>query len=117
MPLVRITLNAGRPESEVKAIAENVHRAMTDTIHVPPDDRFQITTEQPKGGLIYDPQYLGIKRTDGLVIVQIALNAGRTVELKKSLYKRMAELLARAGVRPEDVLINLVEVPKENWSF
>jgi phenylpyruvate tautomerase PptA (4-oxalocrotonate tautomerase family) len=118
MPLVRISLNAGRSASDIKAISESVHRAMTETIHVPPDDRFQIITEQPAGGLVYDPSYLGIERTDGLVIIQITLNAGRTVELKKDLYKRLAELLARSpGVRPQDVLINLVEVPKENWSF
>jgi len=118
MPLVRIAMNAGRSESDLKAISESVHQAMAETIHVPPDDRFQIITEIPKGGLVYSPDYLGIKRTDGLVVIQITLNAGRTVELKKSLYRRIAERLARApGVRPEDVLINLVEVPKENWSF
>jgi 4-oxalocrotonate tautomerase len=38
--------------------------------------------------------------------------------MKKALYKRIADLLAESvQVRPEDVLINLVEVPKENWSF
>ena len=64
------------------------------------------------------PEYLNIKRTDGLIIIQITLNSGRTVEMKKALYKRIADLLVESvQVRPEDVLINLVEVPKENWSF
>ena len=58
------------------------------------------------------------KRTGGLIMIQITLNMGRTVEMKKALFKRIAELLVESvQARPEDVLINLVEVPKENWSF
>jgi 4-oxalocrotonate tautomerase len=50
--------------------------------------------------------------------VQITLNAGRTVEMKKAFYAKAAALIHEAaGVRPEDVLISLVEVTKENWSF
>lgn len=46
------------------------------------------------------------------------LKAVRTVEQKKVLYARIVGLLAeRPGVRPEDVLINLVGVARENWSF
>jgi phenylpyruvate tautomerase PptA (4-oxalocrotonate tautomerase family) len=99
-------------------IGDAVHRAMVETINVPPLDRFQIITEHSAADFVFDPTYLNIARTSGLVIVQITLNSGRTLEMKKALYKRVAELLAQeAGVRKEDVLINLVEVPKENWSF
>lgn len=53
-----------------------------------------------------------------MVLVQIMLKAVRTVEQKKVLYARIVGLLAeRPGVRPEDVLINLVGVARENWSF
>lgn len=49
---------------------------------------------------------------------QITLNAGRSVEQKRALYARIVALLAEnPGIRPQDVLINLVEVPRENWSF
>ncbi|HSD21236.1 MAG TPA: tautomerase family protein [Anaeromyxobacter sp.] len=118
MPLVRISLRAGKPAAHRIAIADAVHRAMVETINVPAQDRFQIVTEHDAAGLIYDPSYLGISRTDDLVVVQITLNAGRTVEMKKALYARIAELLATSpGVRREDVLVSLVEVAKENWSF
>ena len=67
---------------------------------------------------IYDPEYLNIHRTTDLVIIQITLSAGRTLEVRKSLFKRMADLLQEeAGIRREDVFINLVETAKENWSF
>jgi 4-oxalocrotonate tautomerase len=91
---------------------------MVETVNVPPLDRFQVFADHSKSGFVYDPEYLNIKRTDGLIIIQITLNAGRTVEMKKALYRRIVDLLVESvQVRPEDVLINLVEVPKENWSF
>jgi phenylpyruvate tautomerase PptA (4-oxalocrotonate tautomerase family) len=130
MPLVRISLREGKPPAYLAAIGESVHRAMVETINVPPDDRFQIFTEHPARaassarrrlspeGLVYDPGYLGIKRSDDLVIIQITLNAGRTLDQKRALYRALAEKLARdPGLRKEDVLVGLVEVPKENWSF
>jgi phenylpyruvate tautomerase PptA (4-oxalocrotonate tautomerase family) len=118
MPLVRIDLRKGKPVAYRAAIGDAVHRAMVETIKVPPDDRFQLITEHPPEEHVYDPSYLGVARTDDLVFVQITLNAGRTVEMKKALYARIADLLAAApGVRREDVMVSLVEVPKENWSF
>ncbi len=118
MPLVRISLMQAKPETYRAAIGDAVHRAMVETINVPAQDRFQIVTEHPRADLIYDPSYLGIRRSDDLVMVQITLNTGRTTEMKKALYARMAELLAASpGLRPEDLLVSLVEVPKENWSF
>ena len=118
MPLVRISLREGKPESYKRKIGDAVHQAMVETIAVPAQDRFQIITEHCAAGLIYDPDYLKIHRTDDIVIIQITLNQGRTVEMKKALYSRIAELLHQEiKLRKEDVLINLVEVPKENWSF
>jgi 4-oxalocrotonate tautomerase len=118
MPLVRISLRSGKPEAHRTAIGDAVHRAMVETINVPAQDRFQIITEHDAAGLLYDPSYLGIARSDDLVIVQITLNSGRTTEMKKALYARIAELVAISpGVRRQDVLVSLVEVPKENWSF
>jgi len=118
MPLVRIALRKGTKPEFRRAVADSVHRAMVETIKVPEQDRFQVITEHDESGLIYDPSYLGISRSDGVVFIQVTLNAGRTVELKKSLFARIAQLLRESpGVRPEDVFVNLVEVPKENWSF
>lgn len=118
MPLVRISLMQGKPASYRAAIGTAVHKAMVETINVPPLDHFQVITEHSRGDIVYDPAYLDIKRTDNVVFVQITLNAGRTTEMKRALYKRVVELLAaEPGIRPEDVVINLVEVGKENWSF
>ncbi len=118
MPLVRISLMKGKPEGFGKKVGAVVYRAMADTINVPAKDNFQIITEHDSNGLIYDPSYLDIPRSDGIVFIQITLNEGRSVEAKKALYRTVAERLhAELGVRVADVFVNLVEVKKENWSF
>jgi len=118
MPLVRIDLRQGKtPEYRLK-IGDAVYRAMRETINMPEHDRFQVITDHAADGVLYDTSYLGINRTDDIVFIQITLNAGRTLDQKKALYARIAELLAKeTGIRPEDVLINLVECAKEDWSF
>ena len=118
MPLVRISLREGKSEEYRKAVADGVHRAMVEGAAVPEQDRFQIITEHPPSGLIYDPTYLGIQRTNDIVMVQITLSTGRKLAQKRQLFKRMAEILAEnPGLRPQDLMINLVEVAWENWSF
>jgi phenylpyruvate tautomerase PptA (4-oxalocrotonate tautomerase family) len=118
MPLVRIALRKGKPAGFGKRVGEVVYRSMADTINVPPKDNFQIITEHDENGLVYDPEYLGIERTDGIAMIQITISEGRSVELKQALFQTIAQRLHdELGVRPEDVFINLIEVRKENWSF
>jgi len=118
MPLVRISLREGKSEEYRKSLADGVHRAIVEGADVPAQDRFQIITEHPAGGLIYDPTYLGIQRSDDIVMVQITLSTGRKLGQKRKLMKRMAEILQEnPGLRPQDLMINLVEVAWENWSF
>jgi 4-oxalocrotonate tautomerase len=116
MPLQRIDLAEGRPSEQRRAIADAVHRALVDTIGVPKDDRFQVVSEHPPGALVIAPEYLGIAHRD-VILVQVTLSVGRTVEQKRRLYRRMAELVEQAGVPRNDLFVNLVEVVKENWSF
>jgi 4-oxalocrotonate tautomerase len=118
MPLVRISLRQGTTTEFRIAIGEGVHRAMVEALAVPADDRFQVITEHPPEGLVYDPHYLGVQRSDGVVFVQITLSNGRKPQQKRLFYKRVAEILKESpGVRPQDLVINLVEVSWENWSF
>ena len=118
MPLVRIDLREGKPEKYKTAVGNAVHLAMMETVNIPSQDRFQIIADHPASQLIYDPHYLNISRTDDVVFIQITLNTGRTIEVKKALYARIIALLGEdPGIRPQDVLISIIDVPKENWSF
>jgi 4-oxalocrotonate tautomerase len=118
MPLVRISLRQGKPASYRRAIADGVYTALRETFNVPEEDRFITITEHGGEDFLFSRTYMGIERSDDLVILQITVSNTRTIEQKKALFARIAELLSRdPGLRREDVFINLVEVVKENWSF
>ncbi|MBY3418611.1 tautomerase family protein [Rhizobium laguerreae] len=118
MPLARIDIPTGKSAEFKRAVGAIVYEALVDVLGAPKDDRFQIITEHSSDDLIMDPTYLGIERSPDALIIQITLNEGRTTDLKKAFYKRVADdLHSRAEVRKEDVFINLIEVKRENWSF
>ena len=118
MPLVRITLRKGKSPEFLRDAANAIHEALVAQANVPADDRFQVIEEVEHDHLVAHPSYAGMNRSDDVIFVQITLNAGRTVEVKRALYAEIAARLARAvDVRPDDVLVYLVEVTKENWSF
>jgi len=119
MPLVRISLQAGKPEAYRAAISNQVYEAMRETLSIPEGDRFQVITEHGPGFLVADPHFMGVERSsDGFVLIQIFLTRGRTTSAKQALYRRMSERLSSSpGIRPEDVMIVLTEVGLEDWSF
>ena len=118
MPLVRIDYRKGIHNDLGNKIGAIVYRSMVETINVPENDNFQIISEHEANGLIYDPYYLGIHRSNGIIIIQVTLNEGRTIEMKKAFYNMVSERLHKElGLSKEDIFINLVEVKKENWSF
>ena len=114
MPFVKIYYRRDK-HADPKPIGDAVHEALVAQANVPRDDRFHVFL--PLDDIVADPTYGGVQRSDRLVIVEITLNAGRTVEIKKSLYADIARRLDAAGIRPDDVMVSLVEVTKENWSF
>jgi 4-oxalocrotonate tautomerase len=118
MPLVHVSLRRGKPAAYREAILEGIYRAMREVFEVPEEDRFMTITEHDVPDFSYSASYLGIARSDDLVLIQITANNTRKLAQKKALYRRIAENLKQnPGVRPEDVFINLLEVPRENWSF
>jgi 4-oxalocrotonate tautomerase len=120
MPFARIDIRKGKDAAYRREIGRVIYEAMVG-VGVPPKDRFQVINEHDADNFLFDADYLGIHRTDDLVMIQITWNEGRTVEQKKALFKTIADglkgLKAAIGLRTEDVLIDLIEVKKENWSF
>jgi phenylpyruvate tautomerase PptA (4-oxalocrotonate tautomerase family) len=118
MPLTHISLRAGKPEAYRQAIFDSLYRAMRETSYVPEDNQFITITEYDAANFRYGASYLGIARSDDLVLIQITAANTRPVEQKKALFRRIAELLGESpGIRPEDVFVSLVENVKENWSL
>lgn len=118
MPLVHVSLRAGKPLAYRQAIFDNIYLAMRETFNVPEDDQFMTMTEHDASNFRYSPTYMDVARSDDLVYIQITANNTRSLEQKKALFQRIAQRLGEdPGLRPEDVFVNLVEVAKENWSF
>jgi 4-oxalocrotonate tautomerase len=118
MPFVRIDLKRGKSAEYRKTLGEIVYKAMIDLINVPQDDKFQVITEHDRDDLNYAESYLCNRYSEDVVFIQITLNSGRSVELKKAFYKRIADdFQKQLNGRRDDVVIILVEVAKENWSF
>jgi phenylpyruvate tautomerase PptA (4-oxalocrotonate tautomerase family) len=118
MPLARVSLRRGKPAAYRKAILEGLYQALRETFEVPEGDRFMTVTEHDRDDFVYDANYLGIQRSDDLVIIQITVSNTRPTAQKQKLYRRIVERLTEnPGLRPEDIFINLLEVLPENWSF
>ena len=118
MPLTRISLRAGKSAAYRHALVAGIYRAMRESFAVPEDDLFTLIHEHDESSFAYDPGYLGVRRDDDLVVIQITANDTRGTAQKQAFYAAIAENLSREpGLRPENVFISLVEVSPENWSF
>ena len=118
MPFVRIDVPAGTPAAFRADLSEAIQRSLHDALGVPMEERFHVIVEHQAGGIIVDPSYLGVQRSPNAVIIQVVLNRGRDAEKKKRFYAKLAEEAnARTGIRREDIVVNLIEVGREDWSF
>ncbi|MBE7246467.1 MAG: tautomerase family protein [Actinomycetospora chiangmaiensis] len=118
MPITHISLRAGTTETYRGALVAGIYAAMRETFAVPEGDKFTLVHEHGVADFAFDPDYLGIRRSDNLVIIQITASATRGTAQKRALYAAITRNLGRdPGVKPGDVLINLIEVSPENWSF
>lgn len=117
MPLVEIAIPAGWHEHRITALADAVHDSLVETMNVPLDDRFQVITEHPPARLRMDPHYLGIRRGPDAMAIRITLRSGRHAAQKRALYAGIARRAAAAQIRPEDLLITLIENTSPDWSF
>jgi phenylpyruvate tautomerase PptA (4-oxalocrotonate tautomerase family) len=118
MPLARIDLIRGKSAEYRRTLGDIVHKALIDVIIIPEDDKFQVITEHAPEEFNVAASYLGNRYSIDVIFIQITLGVGRSVEIKKAFYRRVVDdIHDQLKMRREDVVINLVEVAKENWSF
>jgi phenylpyruvate tautomerase PptA (4-oxalocrotonate tautomerase family) len=118
MPLVRIDLIRGKSAEYRRTLGDIVYKAMIDVINIPEDDKFQVITEHAPDELNLAGSYLGNRYSSDIILIQITLSTGRPIEIKKAFYRRVVDdIHNQLKMRREDVVINLVEVGRENWSF
>lgn len=117
MPVTRIAVREGKSAEYKQALLDEIYEAMRETVAIKEGDRFMAISEHDEHSFAYGA-FLDIDRSAELVQIQVFWAPGKTVEAKLSMYKRIVERLgANPGVRPEDVLISVVETAAENWSF
>ena len=117
MPLIHISLRAGKPEAYRQAIFDSLYLAMRETLDVPEDDQFMTIREHDAANFRYSASCYGVRRSEDVVYIQITVFDTRTAEQKKALFRRIAELLGESpGIRPEDVFVTVLDAAKENWS-
>jgi hypothetical protein len=117
LPLVRIDVNQGRTPEELQQLSRGIHDAILAEYGIPERDYFHILTEHPAGQILAQDAGLGFDRTDGVVMIQIFTQSGRTQEAKQRLFAAVADKLAAVDVAGEDVFIGYVENGAGDWSF
>ena len=118
MPVTRVAIRKGKSEEYKQAILDGIYAAQLEAVHISEGDRFMALSEHEASEFAYGANFLGIERTDDLVQIQVFWAPGKGVDLKKAMYKKIVENLGRnPGVRPEDILISVIESSAENWSF
>ena len=118
MPFVKINLAQNLRDQVKKEISLAVHESLMENFNVPQDDYFQLIHEIRPADLLFPASYMSIPHTSNMVYIEITAKPGRTVEMKKALYRAIAEkIAARTPGSVNDVFIVLTEVAVENWSF
>lgn len=98
--------------------ARVVNSVMAEVFSIPMSENYVVVQSHARQDLLHNPENVNPERLASIVFIQITLNIGRSAELKMTFYDALTAALGKAlNVPPADVLINLVEVAKENWSF
>jgi phenylpyruvate tautomerase PptA (4-oxalocrotonate tautomerase family) len=118
MPFARIDLAQGKPPEYRATVADVVYQGIVGVLKAPDGDRFIVVSEHAPENLIYDPHFLGMERSPDFILIQVTSTVGNNKEAKLAFFRYIAdELNSKLGVRPDDVMINLVFVQREDWSF
>ena len=119
MPLARIDVSRNASPELIRAVSEAIYGAMVDIANVPANDKFQVVTRHAADEIVYPKEgYLGVDYSPGIILIQVTWVGGRSTEVKKKFYQRIAdELHEKQGVRKQDVWISLVDSGREDWSF
>ena len=117
MPLLRFDVVEGRSAAELKTLLDAAHRAMLAAFKVPERDRYQIVHEHKASRMIMEDTGLDLPRTAKFVFLQVTTRA-RGKEMKQLFYRLLVEELETScGIAPSDVMVNMVTVADEDWSF
>lgn len=115
MPMVYIWMHEGKSADYKKQVSDGIHAAMMDVLGVPEDTWDQFFNEMQPGNMVYDPNYFGVHRSPDIMFIHFFFNT-RPKEMKDRFFEAVADqVTSRAGLRREDLLMAITEMPWENW--
>ena len=114
MPLIEIDLDRAVYEELGDAISREIHQAQLETLHMTPTDVFQVFRPREPGELKFHPTHGGVDRRS-LIVIRITPVHKHPVAVKKALYQAISDRFASIGIRPDDILIALIENGFEDW--
>jgi phenylpyruvate tautomerase PptA (4-oxalocrotonate tautomerase family) len=112
MPIAKIEVRKRRPPEQVQAIIEAVYQAQCEALQLPERDRTIRYIE-------HRPEHFHVPpdKDENYTLVEITLFAGRSLQAKRTLYKRIVKRFEALGIPASDVVIVLNEAPLENWGL
>jgi phenylpyruvate tautomerase PptA (4-oxalocrotonate tautomerase family) len=118
MPFARIDLAKGKTAEYRAAVAEVVYQGIVGVLKAPDGDRFVVVSEHEPANLIYDPNFLGMKRSPDFILIQVTSTVGNNKDSKLAFFRYIAdELKSKLSIRPDDIMVNMVFVDRSDWSF
>jgi 4-oxalocrotonate tautomerase len=115
MPFIHVSMRKGTTEEYRRNIFGAIREGMVESMRIPADDYFGLIHELDDANFFYDANYCGRPRSDKFLFVHFFWNA-RAAVTKQIIFETIADkLVEKAGVRRDDIIMNIVEPAPENW--
>ena len=112
MPIINIETVQHINHSVKNEILKAMHDLVTDTLQIPAKACHIRWMEIDKNNY-----YCSTDMTANHTYIEIKLFPGRSLEVKKSLYRSIFNTLNNYNVATNDLMIALNEIPMENWGM
>jgi 4-oxalocrotonate tautomerase len=117
MPLAKVSLLKGKTKEYKQAVHDGLYDALRN-FGMGENALCMLINEYEKENFMFPKNYHGVEHTDDIIMIEITANNTRTQDQKKALYADIVSMIVeKTNVRKEDILINIIEVLKDNWSM
>jgi phenylpyruvate tautomerase PptA (4-oxalocrotonate tautomerase family) len=119
MPVAKIHLLEGQySEARLDKVSHAIQKALVGALDIPPEDFFQLIHVLPRNQFRHTPAFLGLTYSADLILLEITFISGRPKQRKLQLLEMLNDnIVAAAGIAPDDLVVTLYETPGENISF
>lgn len=117
MPLINVDLYESFPEEKLARLLDTIHQTVVESFHVPERDRYQVVRRHPKNEMIIQDTGLSLVRSEEMIVLTI-FSRKRSKEQKQHFFHLLAANLEQVvQIRPEDLMVSIIENGDADWSF